>query len=494
LLRLQADERLIALVRRGNQNAFEALVGRYQSRLLAFCRHMLGSREDAEDVLQEVFAAAFNAILADDRPINARPWLYRIARNRCLNHLRRNTAIGVDSMDIHFAEAGQTTGEKVAKREEFRLLLDDIGRLPETQRTALLLREMEALSYQQISEVMDTTVPSVKSLLVRARVTLAEAAESRRMSCEEVRLELGAIAEGLAQATPPVRRHLKDCDRCRAFRGQLRETNRALAAVLPVAPLLLFKHLALKKLLLAKLGVGAGAGGAGVSTATAGGASTAGAAGVAGVIGTGGGGAGVLTAGAGALATKAAVGLAAAAIVTAGAVEARHGTPVHRVVHRQAQVTAVAAAPIEPRVLSQAQDVALSGGTQAFGKHHGANSKKKAKIKPVADPKPLLVAATPVTGKPLAVTHPPAVKPTVQQDSSTTMLPPQPTSPSQSPSSSTTDSSTSGSASGGTTGATGPSSTPSSDPSSSGTTTSSGSSASGSGTSEPPLAGTTPTN
>ena len=82
LLRLQSDERLIALVRRGNHAAFEALVGRYQSRLLAFCRHMLGSREDAEDVLQEVFAAAFNAILADSRAINVRPWLYRIARNR----------------------------------------------------------------------------------------------------------------------------------------------------------------------------------------------------------------------------------------------------------------------------------------------------------------------------------------------------------------------------------------------------------------------------
>ena len=74
LLRLQSDERLVALTRRGNQAAYEALVARYQSRLLAFCRHMLSSREDAEDVLQEVFAAAFNAILADERPINARPW------------------------------------------------------------------------------------------------------------------------------------------------------------------------------------------------------------------------------------------------------------------------------------------------------------------------------------------------------------------------------------------------------------------------------------
>src|SRR5438552_14998075 len=117
LLRLQSDERLILLVRRGNHHAFEALVARYQSRLLAFCRHMLASREDAEDVLQEVFAAAFNAILGDNREINVRPWLYRIARNRSLNHLRRTTPIGVDTMDIHFAEGGLSTTDKVVRRE-----------------------------------------------------------------------------------------------------------------------------------------------------------------------------------------------------------------------------------------------------------------------------------------------------------------------------------------------------------------------------------------
>src|SRR5262249_51396699 len=82
LLRLQSDDKLIALTRRGQHAAFEVLCSRYEARLLAFCRHMLGSREDAEDVLQEVFAAAFNAVLADAREINARPWLYRIARNR----------------------------------------------------------------------------------------------------------------------------------------------------------------------------------------------------------------------------------------------------------------------------------------------------------------------------------------------------------------------------------------------------------------------------
>ena len=233
MLRLQSDERLVALVRRGHHGAFEALVSRYQSRLLAFCRHMLGSREDAEDVLQEVFAAAFNAMLADERPINVRPWLYRIARNRSLNHLRRAQAIGVDSMDVHLSENGATTADKVHRREDFRQLIGDVQELAETQRTALLLREIDALSYEQIAEAMETTVPSVKSLLVRARVSLAEAAEARKLTCEEVRDELGEVAEGLRRTSPPVRRHLRSCDRCAAFRKQLRSTNRALAARVP---------------------------------------------------------------------------------------------------------------------------------------------------------------------------------------------------------------------------------------------------------------------
>ena len=223
LLRLQSDERLIALTRRGQHAAFEVLFSRYQSRLLAFCRHMLGSREDAEDVLQEVFTAAFNAMLADEREINVRPWLYRIARNRSLNHLRRASAIGVDSMDVHYADHGLSTGERVLKRESFRQLLGDVNALPETQRTALLLREIDALSYEQIADAMETTVPSVKSLLVRARISLAEAAEARQLSCDEVRMELGEMAEGLTKLSAPARRHVRSCERCRFFKKQLKD-------------------------------------------------------------------------------------------------------------------------------------------------------------------------------------------------------------------------------------------------------------------------------
>src|SRR6476469_6225471 len=112
---------------------------------------MLGSAEDAEDVLQEVFANAHNAMLADERPINVRPWLYRIARNRCLNYLRKPVPEGQDSMDVHESN-GAGTLERVQRREELRAIFVDVGELPETQRTALVLREIDDLSYDEIAE------------------------------------------------------------------------------------------------------------------------------------------------------------------------------------------------------------------------------------------------------------------------------------------------------------------------------------------------------
>jgi len=386
LLRLQSDERLIALVRRGNQHAFEALVARYQSRLLAFCRHMLSSKEDAEDVLQEVFAAAFNAILADEREINVRPWLYRIARNRSLNHLRRATAVGVDSMDVHLSEGGLTTADKVHKREEFRLLIADVQDLPETQRTALLLREIDALSYEQIAEAMETTVPSVKSLLVRARVSLADAAQARLLSCDEVRVELGAVAEGLARTSAPVRRHLRGCDRCATFRKQLRQNNRALAALYPVGPLFL-----LKKTILAQLGTTAAASG---STAAAGaGSAAAGAAA-----------GGALQAGMTTLATKAVAGLAAAAIVTAGAVEVKHVAQKPR---SKAATTVAAAAPAAAPANQIAQASApapVRSAPQPIAEPEAPSSKKdgvKAKDDAAksAEPRKVKLAPVPADGK-----------------------------------------------------------------------------------------------
>jgi RNA polymerase sigma factor (sigma-70 family) len=414
LLRLQSDERLIALTRRGQSAAFEALCARYQSRLLSFCRHMLGSREDAEDVLQEVFAAAFNAVLADEREINVRPWLYRIARNRSLNHLRRASAVGVDSMDIHFADHGMSTGDRAIRRESFRELLSDVHELPETQRTALLLREIDALSYEQIAHAMETTVPSVKSLLVRARISLAEAAEARKLSCAEVRFELGEVAEGLIKLSAPARRHVRSCDRCRAFKKQLKENNHALAAVLPVGPLLMFKKLLLAKLGSASAGSAHVAGGAGATMGAGAAAAGAGGAGAAG---------GIFTVGAGALATKAVAGLTAAAIVGAG-VAADQGTHHHHHAVRTTSATASVARPAaEPVVVATSAQPAgpvhhpRATAAKRTPTHH-ATVKLAVPVKALAaEPKP------PVAVTPQPATPAPSETQVTQVTSESTQLP-----------------------------------------------------------------------
>ena len=396
-LRLQSDERLIALVRRGHHVAFEALVKRYQSRLLAFCRHMLGSNEDAEDVLQEVFTASFRAICADEREINVRPWLYRIARNRCLNHLRRPQDARQESMDVFEREAGATAADTVHRREEFRQVLADVQDLPETQRTALLLREMDALSYDQIAAAMETTVPSVKSLLVRARISLAEASEARHLTCAEVRLELTQAAEGLTKASAPTRRHVRSCPRCKTFRRELRRTSHALAMVLPVGPLVAAQKLLATKVAGAKLG-GAKLVGAklGAGAATEGG----------GAALFGGGGAGILSAGAGSVAVKAAAGLVAAALVTAGAVEVKRGGD-GRDATASAPAPAVEAAvdvrpppePLPPAPRPVARPVEHSSPAPAVSER----PEPVAAVEPAPEPAPEPVVEEPVVGEPAPV-------------------------------------------------------------------------------------------
>jgi RNA polymerase sigma factor (sigma-70 family) len=354
LLRFQSDERLIALIRSGHGGAFELLFERYRPRLLSFCRHMLSSKEDAEDVLQEVFAASYNAMRADDRALNVRPWLYRIARNRCLNHLRRPRPDGRDTMDDQIGGHGVSTADIVHKRADFRHLLEDIHKLPETQRSALLLREIDVLSYDQIADAMETTVPSVKSLLVRARMSLAEAAEARQLTCNDVRHELAEIAEGLKKTTPPIRRHVRDCEQCGQYRTQLRKTSTAMAIAFPLGPVLL-----LKKLLLAKLGVTAAAGGGGAAAGGAGlaaGGATSGAAagGIAagGAATTGAAAGGIAAGGIGAVATKAITVTAATALLAGGAVE----------VH---QLARPAPPPAKQAIVQQNRAPAFQSGGQA---------------------------------------------------------------------------------------------------------------------------------
>jgi RNA polymerase sigma factor (sigma-70 family) len=280
---------------------------------------MLGSTEDAEDVLQEVFVNAYRAMLADEREINLRPWLYRIARNRCLNHLRKPSADAQESMDMVPEVEAASTAEKVHNREEFRQIIADVNKLPETQRSALLLREMDALSYEEIADAMETTVPSVKSLLVRARISLAEASQARLLTCGEVRVELSEAAEGLRKVSAPVRRHVRECEECADFRSQVRSNEKLLAAIFPVPVLFAFKGFIASKL---GLGGGSAAGSAAAGGAAAGGGAAAAggaASGLGAALGGGSGLGGIGGAIGGALGTKAVAGVVAAAVVTAGA-------------------------------------------------------------------------------------------------------------------------------------------------------------------------------
>ncbi len=214
-------------------------------------------------------------------------------------------------MDIHPHQNGTTTAEHVQNREDLRMLLADVRTLPETQRTALLLREVDQLSYEEIAQAMDTTVPAIKSLLVRARIALAESSQARLLTCEEVQVELAEAAEGLAKASGPARKHVRDCDGCRDFRSQLRSDRKALAALFPLGPLAFIKGGLLSKLFGGGSAAGTGAAGAGRRRRRVRGRRRVRHLGGLGLLG-------------GAIGTKAAAGFATAALITAGAVEVRN--------------------------------------------------------------------------------------------------------------------------------------------------------------------------
>src|SRR5688572_6599494 len=104
LLALAGDARLVEQIRRGNEAAFEVIFERHGPAILAFCRHMLGTREEAEDAVQHTFAAAYRDLQrGGDRDIALKPWLFTIARNRCVSVLRarRETPVAVDSLESH---------------------------------------------------------------------------------------------------------------------------------------------------------------------------------------------------------------------------------------------------------------------------------------------------------------------------------------------------------------------------------------------------------
>ena len=237
LLRLRSDEQLVDMFRAGSEEAFRAIHDRYRARLLAYARQMLGgSRQDAEDVLQDVFVRVYGALRTSQRPISLRAWLYRIAHNRCIDQLRRPVASAAELFDVSRAPV-QDPPVQTERREQLRRLVIDVGRLPDQQRSALLMRELQGMSYDEMSEALDVSVAAIKSLLVRARGGLVGAAEARDAACAEVRCDLALACDRGVRVSGVARRHLWDCAGCRDYRDELRGVHRRIAALVPVGPL-----------------------------------------------------------------------------------------------------------------------------------------------------------------------------------------------------------------------------------------------------------------
>src|SRR4051794_21609751 len=180
LLNQLPDERLVALVRDGRDDAFAAIHLRYCDRLVAFARRLLhGSGHDAEDVVQDAFIRAYNALRATDNEMHLRPWLYMIVRNRAMDDLRRPARVAAELDDVeHFAPAASYDDDpaiRAAEREMLRDVVAEMQRLPERQRLALVMRELDGATHVEMSERLGTTIPATKSLLVRARTTVQEA-------------------------------------------------------------------------------------------------------------------------------------------------------------------------------------------------------------------------------------------------------------------------------------------------------------------------------
>jgi RNA polymerase sigma factor (sigma-70 family) len=265
LLALSSDGRLVEQVRRGNEAAFEVIFERHGPAILAFCRHMLGNREEAEDAVQHTFTAAYRDLQrSGDREMVLKPWLFAIARNRCVSLLRaqREVPTASDALESGSASGAGLT-EQVEERAELRRLLADVGELPDEQRAALLLTELGDLSHAEVAGVLGCEASRVKGLVFRARSALISRREAREAPCESIREQLANLRGGSLRRSE-LRLHLRECHGCREYREQVRQQRRMLAVALPVAP-----TLGLKSTVLAAVGIGGGS--AGGLTAAAGG-------------------------------------------------------------------------------------------------------------------------------------------------------------------------------------------------------------------------------
>ena len=176
------DVRLMRLVATGDTNAFERLIERHQALVAGTVARMLGSNADVEDIAQQVFIRVWKSAGRYVARAKFTTWLLKITRNLVFNEMRRAkrhphvpVQIEPESEEIPLKDEQTTTPDATLLQNELQQAIEQaIGLLPDTQRMALVLRRYEELSYEEIADVLDLSVPAVKSLLFRARTELRE--------------------------------------------------------------------------------------------------------------------------------------------------------------------------------------------------------------------------------------------------------------------------------------------------------------------------------
>ncbi len=178
------EKELIKNIKSGNETAFKELVDKYQEIVLNTCYKFTGNKADAEDITQEVFISAFTSVHKFNEKSKISTWLYRIAVNKSLNHIRDNKKRKIfKSIDNFFGkdekkelqiaynpEDDRNTSE--IEKERLKILNTAINSLPERQKTAFILSKYENLSYKQISEIMNLSLSSTEGLIHRAKINI----------------------------------------------------------------------------------------------------------------------------------------------------------------------------------------------------------------------------------------------------------------------------------------------------------------------------------
>jgi RNA polymerase sigma-70 factor (ECF subfamily) len=168
----RSDEDLVARLRDGDDDAFTSLVERYESLLLAYARNVLGgSHHDAEECVQDAFIRALGFLKTRrDREITLKPWLYTITRNACLDRLRKpNRSVNLESLQGVLRDNGADPHGRAVAREQLGVVVGGLKALPDRQRAAIVMHELEGRSHESLGAQLGVSVAASKALVCRAR-------------------------------------------------------------------------------------------------------------------------------------------------------------------------------------------------------------------------------------------------------------------------------------------------------------------------------------